>query len=107
MTEQIPGPAAENNERILARSAEGFATFPAEEVDPVTEPGQGPLGGIDAGPRKPVILIVAGVAVLFATFVLANPIPLVLGLALIVAGAAWSGLSGMGRGSGLGPTIRR
>ncbi len=107
--QQVPGPAADNNERIAARPSDDFARLPREEVTPIPEPGAGPGGGLDSGLSKPLLTVALGYALAFATFVIRSPVPLVLGLLLVVGGMVWSKRSqGRGSGSGLGPvTIRR
>jgi hypothetical protein len=53
--------------------------------------------------------VAAGFVLIFATFVILSPVPLILGVLLIVGGMVWSKVSQRrGSGSGLGPvTIRR
>ncbi len=105
-SQQVPGPAIDNNERILSRPADDFARLPAAEVEPVSQPGAGPHGSLDDGLRMPTVLIVAGMAVAFATFLVGTPILLVVGFVLVVIGGIWS-LATSHSGSGTGPARRR
>lgn len=103
-TVEVPGPADKNNERLASRPYESdFARFPEEEVAHYDKPGAGPHGGLDDGPVLPKIVTGLGLLVTLATFLL-GPVALVLGLVLVLAGAAWTALSepkvGMGQGTG-------
>lgn len=91
---QVPGPAAENNERILARPATDFARFPAEEIDEIDSPGAGPSGPVEGRPGAPVVLVVAGFLLAFATFVIHTPFLLGLGLLLVLVGTVLAAVRG-------------
>lgn len=101
-----PAPAARNPERIQERSYESdWAGLPAEETDQQYDPGAGPEGSVSgSGHSVPLITIAVGFGVLFLTFVLGNPVPLAVGLLLILVGGVWSGLTerraGAFRGTG-------
>lgn len=90
-----PAPAARNPERIQERPYESdWATFPDEETDQQLHPGGGPQGTVGtSGVSTPLVTIAVGFGLLFLTFFLANPVPLVLGLLLILVGGVWSGLT--------------
>lgn len=100
----VPGSARDNNERIQERGYEAdFARLPHEEVDPISRPGAGPHGGLDQGGRNlPMAVIVVGVVVAFTAFGLNSPIPLGIGLLLLVVGAIWAGLRRQTHASGQG-----
>lgn len=88
----VPGPAADNNDRILERPADDFAGLPEDETHPVEAPGDGPRGGLDAGVQLPTVLVVAGMAVAFATFLAGTPILLAVGALLVVVGLVMGAL---------------
>lgn len=104
---QVPGPAADNNERITSRPYDGFATLPEEEVQPLSAPGAGPHGTVGGRVKAPSLLVAAGLAVCFATFVVGQPLLLAVGLAMIFAGGVWSARRYGRAGKGLGPTTVR
>jgi hypothetical protein len=89
---RMPGPAERNNERILERGYDSFAALPEEEVASIDRPGGGPHGSVDDGPRMPLLTIAVGAALVFATFFFDNLWPLVIGLAVVIAGGIWSGV---------------
>lgn len=105
---EVPGPARDNNDRILERGYEGgFAQLPREEVDPIPRPGAGPHGALDeAGPNVPLLVIALGGAMAFASLGFNHAAPLGLGLLLVVVGAVWAGARSQTRasGAGTGPT---
>ena len=88
---QVPPPITEGGERIRGRPYESpFARLPADEVDQRREPGAGPAGGLDDAPRNwPLVAVVIGFALLWVTFAVQHWAPLVVGLALMVAGVVW------------------
>ncbi|HVM00339.1 MAG TPA: hypothetical protein VM324_13690 [Egibacteraceae bacterium] len=108
MSEQreVPGPAQENNERILERGYESdFARLPDEEVDAIPRPGGGPHGGIDAGPQRlPLVVVAVGVVLAILGFGLPSGVALAAGIGLVVAGGVWAGgntrRGGLERGPG-------
>jgi hypothetical protein len=90
-----PAPAARNPERIQERAYESdWAGLPADETDGQLDPGAGPVGSVGASGRSvPLTTIAVGFGLLFLTFLLDNPVPLMVGLLLIVVGGVWSGLT--------------
>lgn len=103
----MPGPVTDNNERITSRPYDDFATFPPEEIQPITAPGGGPSGAVAEGRNPPLVLVAVGYAVCFATFAVQQPLFLAAGVVLIVAGAAWGKATRGRRGKGLGPSMIR
>lgn len=104
---QVPGPARDNNDRILERRyEEGFAQLPEQEIDPIPQPGAGPHGSLDAGPNVPLLVIAVGGAIAFAALGFGHPAPLGIGLLLVVVGAVWAGARSqtLASGRGTGPT---
>lgn len=99
-----PAPATRNPERIQERPYESdWAALPAEETDERREPGAGPEGSVGAAGRSvPLTTIAVGFGLVFLTFFLDSPVPLVLGLLLIVVGGVWSGLTERRAGTGHG-----
>lgn len=91
MSDPRPPDPKEEPRRIEDRDPDSaFARFPEHEVDPISEPGGGPRGGVGSGARPPVMLIFAGIVVALLTPVVNSPWLLLVGLVLIAAGAAWS-----------------
>ncbi len=104
---KVPGPVEENPERLKSRPYDSaFAKLPTEEVHEHVEPGGGPRGTVDSGPKNlPLMVIAVGGFVAFLTFFVGNGWPLGIGLGLVVVGSLWAGLRSHRVGSmhGLGP----
>ncbi len=102
---QVPGPVQANPERIQSRPYPEFATFPPEELlgDDVRAGRDAAVAGRTTWPP---VLIVVGFLLTFTTFVFNNPIPLIVGLLVILVGSVWSAAAHRSA-HGVGPvTIR-
>lgn len=91
---EVPPPVTESGDRVQSRPYESdWAKLPREEVHGATGPGGGPAGTVDSGPTNiPLVVIAVGGFVAFSTFLFASPVPLVLGLLMVVGGAIWAGV---------------
>jgi hypothetical protein len=107
MSDPRPPDPKEEPRRIEDRDPNSaFARFPEHEVDPISQPGGGPRGGVGSGVNPPVILIVAGIVVALLTLVVNSPWLLLLGLVMVVCGGVWSRVRKppVGHMEGLGKT---
>lgn len=88
-----PSALTDSPARLQDRPYESYwARFPEAEVDGTTGPGTGPRGSVGtAGLHPPAITIGVGFLLIFLTFFVANPIPLVAGALLVLGGALWTG----------------
>ena len=109
---QLPPNVTESEERIKGRPYESdFARFPPSEIHPRTTPGAGPQGPVAAGPvNVPLVVMAVGALLMFGVFFVNTWILFVLGLLLVLVGAAMTIVTHNrpGRRSGLGQSrVRR
>lgn len=105
---QVPPSVEQSDDRIKRRDPESdFARLPDHETHPVTEPGAGPYGSTASSSNGPVILMAIGALVTASVFVFRTPVVLVLGIAIFLGAAVWTGIANRSPGTmgGSGPSV--
>lgn len=101
--QQVPGRADESNERLTERGYESdFARLPDAEVETIPVPGGGPQGAISGQTNVPLVVVVVGFVLVFATFGFESVWVLLAGLLLILGGAVWAKIRNRTEGKGSG-----